>query len=939
MTKELVIRGARQHNLKDLDVDIPRDRMTVITGPSGSGKSSLAFDTIYAEGQRRYVESLSVYARRFLDQMPKPDVDLIDGLSPAIAIEQKTTSRNPRSTVGTVTEIHDYLRLLFAKVGEVHCPRCARVVRALTVPEMVERVLAWPAGTRVVVQAPLPLAEDADVAAILSDLRKDGWVRVAVDGVVHDLGEDLDVEEAASVEVQVDRLALKPEARRRLAESLELALRLAEGRVHVVPRTRPSEPALETLVLSERFVCLEHGPVIDELTPQTFSFNSPSGACPTCSGLGEQRTFDAARIVTDPTLSIEKGAIVPWGKPGAAYHRAMTRALIEHVRVDLDKPWKKLTKATREKVLHGAPPKKGSTRAEWPGVIGTLEQRLRDYEARKRDQGETEAAVEYLEEELGRFASRAPCRECGGARLRQEALGVRVGDHDIATLTSMPLRRLKSALDALELDATRSTIADRLLRELRARSGFLVGVGLGYLSLGRPTKTLSGGESQRIRLATQIGSALVGVLYVLDEPSIGLHPRDHSRLLETLHGLRDAGNTVLVVEHDPLAIRAADHVIDMGPGAGLAGGQIIASGTPDEIEAHPESLTGRYLSGAAGIETPESRRRSERALRILDAETHNLRKVSADIPLGCLTCVTGVSGSGKSSLIVDTMLPLARHALHNAQVGSVAGRLEGLELIDKVIAIDQAPIGRTPRSNPATYSGVFAALRELFAALPDARARGWGPGRFSFNTKGGRCEACKGDGVIRVQMHFLPDVFVTCAHCHGRRYEAETLSVKYRGLSIADVLDLSVEAALEQLEVVPKIRDRLAALRSVGLGYVSLGQSATTLSGGEAQRLKLAKELARRATGDTLYVLDEPTTGLHASDVEVLMAALEDLVELGNTVLVIEHDLDVVRCADHVIDLGPDGGDGGGEVLIAGTPEQVAGCEASVTGRYLREVL
>ncbi|HJL19357.1 MAG TPA: excinuclease ABC subunit UvrA [Sandaracinaceae bacterium LLY-WYZ-13_1] len=941
---DLVVRGARQHNLRDVSVRVPRDRLTVVTGPSGSGKSSLAFDTIYAEGQRRYVESLSVYARQFLEQMPKPDVDFIEGLSPAIAIRQQSASRNPRSTVGTVTEIYDYLRLLYARVGQAHCPTCERPIEATTVPQMVDRVLALEEGTRLVVLAPLVRGERSDLADVLERLRRDGFVRVELDGEVRDLGEDLAVDpgEAHDLDVQVDRLRVKAAARSRLSESIELATSLTEGRVRI------AVPDGESWTMSERLECPEHGPVLAELTPQTFSFNSPEGACPTCGGLGETRVFDPERVVPDPERSIAEGAIAPWGKPKAAYHRKQTRALAAALDVDLETPWRALPAALRARVLHGDPSQskgargskktaKKAKKAEkkpWVGVMPAMEARAKEYADRRRGADQDDPFA-YLEEELGRFVRRTVCAACDGARLRAEALAVTVGDRAVHEVTAMSVGEARAFFEGLALEGERAQIADRLVREVRARLGFLADVGLEYLSLQRRASTLSGGEAQRIRLATQIGSALVGVLYVLDEPSIGLHPRDNARLVETLLRLRDAGNTVLVVEHDPDTIRAADHVLDMGPGAGRLGGTLVAEGTPAAIEADEGSPTGAYLAGRRGTPTPTRRREGRGTLAIREARTHNLRGVDVQVPLGVLTCVTGVSGSGKSSLVVDTLLPLARAALHRAKVDEVPARLEGLDALDKVVAIDQAPIGRTPRSNPATYSGVFTPIRELFASLPEARARGWGAGRFSFNVKGGRCEACAGDGVLKVSMHFLPDVYVTCRQCGGRRYDRETLEVRYRGLSIADVLDRTVEEALDLLGVIPRIRDRLRALTSVGLGYLHLGQSATTLSGGEAQRLKLAKELARKSTGQTLYVLDEPTTGLHFADVDVLMDALFDLVERGNTVLVIEHDLDVIRRADWVLDLGPEGGDGGGALVVAGTPEDVARCEASHTGRFL----
>jgi excinuclease ABC subunit A len=941
--RDLHVFGARQHNLRDLDVRIPRDRMTVITGPSGSGKSSLAFDTIYAEGQRRYVESLSAYARQFLEQLPKPDVDRIEGLSPAIAIRQQSASRNPRSTVGTVTEIHDHLRLLFARAGLAHCPTCRQPIEALGIPQMVDRALARPDGARLVVHSPLVRRQRGGLAKELDRLRKEGFVRVIVDGVERDLGEEIRLDEASEhdLDVQVDRVRVGPGARARLSDSFELAARLSGGVVRV------AEVGGETLTMSERFACPEHGPLGVEssqpgrLSPRLFSFNSPEGACATCSGLGEERAFDPDRIVPDPQRSIGDGAIEPWGKAGGPYHRAMLQALADAAAVPVDVPWTDLPKKTRDLVLFGAKPSRAKASGKdatglWPGVIALLEKRARDYEQRKREQGgDPEATIEFLEEELGRFESRTVCSACVGARLRPEARAVTVGGRALHELTRLPLDEAHAFFASLALEGTSAELVAPVLREVRARVGFLVDVGLGYLSLDRGTGTLSGGESQRIRLATQIGSALVGVLYVLDEPSIGLHARDNDRLIGTLLRLRDAGNTVIVVEHDEATIRAADHVVDMGPGAGRLGGRVVAEGTPEYITRVPDSPTGGYLRG--DHERTVSAGRTPRGwLALEEVRTHNLRGVTARIPLGTITCVTGVSGSGKSSLIVDTLLPLARAALYRTKIDPVAGRLVGVDAVDKVVAVDQAPIGRTPRSNPATYTGVFGSIRELFASLPEARARGYTAGRFSFNVKGGRCETCAGDGVIRVSMHFLPDAFVTCEACSGRRYERETLEVRYRGLSIADVLALTVDEAVDLLAAVPKIAEVLRTLVRVGLGYLQLGQPADTLSGGEAQRLKLARELARRDTGRTLYVLDEPTTGLHFGDVEVLLRALAELADRGNTVVIIEHDLDVVRASDHVIDLGPEGGDGGGELVFAGTPSELAQVERSHTGRYLR---
>ncbi|MGF1466158.1 MAG: excinuclease ABC subunit UvrA [Sandaracinaceae bacterium] len=928
---DLVVRGAREHNLRSVDVRIPRGSLTVVTGPSGSGKSSLAFDTIYAEGQRRYVESLSTRARRTLEQLPAPDVDAIEGLSPAIAVRQVAGARHPRATVGTTTEIDHHLRLLFARVGEPHCPRCGRRLEALTVPEMVDRILGLGPGTRLAVQAPLGVLAGDGLRDTLRDLGRDGFVRVTLDGELRELA-DLDggdghrgeVTGPHDVEVQIDRLALRDGVRPRLAESLELALARAGGQVRVVVRGG------DALLLSDTYRCPEHGPVLQHpLPPRTFSFNSPAGACPRCGGLGEESAFDRARIVADPSRSIAEGAIAPWGTPRGVYHRAQVKRLQAHLEVDLASPWSALAEPLRETVLEGG--------NGWEGVLAGLERRAREIAERRaaknEGEGEGEGVAEVLAEELARYADRRPCAACGGARLRPEALAVTVGGRSIRDVAAMSLGDARGFLAGLALEGARGEIAERLLSEIDKRLGFLAEVGLAYLSLERPTATLSGGEAQRIRLATRIGSALVGVLYVLDEPSVGLHPRDNERLLGTLRALRDIGSTVLVVEHDADTIRAADHVIDMGPGAGRLGGRIIAEGPPDAILGHPESATGAYLSGRRGLATP-ARRRARGTLTIEGATTHNLEDVRVDLPLGVMTCVTGVSGSGKSSLVVDTLLPLLEAHLQG-RPATVPGRLASAPDLDKVVAVDQGPIGRTPRSNPATYLGVLARLRELFASLPEARARGYKAGRFSFNAKGGRCEACTGDGVRRVRMDFLPDVFVTCEVCGGARYNRETLEVRYRGLSIADVLGLSVDDALEMMEVLPKIAAGLRAMHAVGLGYLTLGQSATTLSGGEAQRLKLARELARPDTGRTLYVLDEPTTGLHFVDVEVLLASLETLIDRGNTVVLVEHDVDVIRQADHVIDLGPDGGDGGGRVVAVGPPEAIAAEPASITGRYL----
>jgi excinuclease ABC subunit A len=931
--KSLVIRGAREHNLANVDLELPRDRLVVITGPSGSGKSSLAFDTIYAEGQRRYVESLSTYARQFLERLPKPDVDILDGLSPAISIEQRTPTRSPRSTVGTVTEIHDYLRLLFARVGQAHCPRCGVAVEAQTVAQMTDRILAWPEGIRFAVLAPVVRGRKGSFARLLARFRKEGFVRARIDGRDVELDTDpkLARNETHDVDLVVDRLAIKEGVRQRLTEALELALSLAEGQVRVAPRDG------EEVLLSERFACMRCGMSLPEVTPRTFSFNSHEGACPTCAGMGHLRRFEPARIVPEPSLSIEEGAVAPWGSAGTALQRHMIERLSEATDVDVRVPWTHLSEAHRTTVLHG-----GEGEEAFEGVIPWLERRTREYVRRKQEGGvDEERTFEMLEQEMGRFAEWAMCPDCRGMRLRPEALSVTVAGVGLGALNDMPVHRARDALQALDLSPAGRTVAQRVLDEVDHRLGFLLDVGLGYLTLGRAAATLSGGESQRIRLATQIGAALSGVLYVLDEPSIGLHPRDNDRLLRTLFALRDRGNTVLVVEHDEATIRAADHVVDMGPGAGAAGGRVVAQGSPAEIAQHPTSATGAFLSGRRAIEVPPRRRSPGARLILSGARQHNLRDLTVRIPLGALTCVTGVSGSGKSSLVVDTLIPALRGA--GPSRGEPPARVEwsphDTAPIDQVVEVDQGPIGRTPRSNPATYTGIFGPIRELFAGLPEARARGYGPGRFSFNVKGGRCESCRGAGVVRVEMHFLPDVLVTCEACGGRRYNQETLDVRYRGKSVADVLDMSVDEAVGFFEAIPKVRGVLATLRSVGLGYLALGRSATTLSGGEAQRIKLARELARRVRGHTLYVLDEPTTGLHFVDVELLVQVLHDLVDAGHTVIVIEHHLDVIKCADHVIDLGPEGGEGGGRIVAEGTPEEVAATPGSHTGQALRSHL
>ncbi len=957
MLTKISVRGAREHNLKDVDIDIPRDTLTVITGLSGSGKSSLAFDTIYAEGQRRYVESLSAYARQFLELMQKPDVDHIEGLSPAISIEQKTTSRNPRSTVATVTEIYDYMRLLWARVGIPYSPATGEPIAAQTVSQMVDRVMALPEGTRLYLLAPVVRGRKGEYRKELAEWQKAGFTRVRIDGTIHDIDEApaLDKKYKHDIEVVVDRLVVGGEIATRLAESFETALKLAEGLAYVDPAdpVEPHTPKSEILgsnapdgriVFSEKFACPVSGFTISEIEPRLFSFNAPQGACPACDGLGEKLLFDEDLVVPNHMLSIKKGAVVPWAKsnPPSPYYMQVLGSLAREYKFDIETPWGELPEEVQRVILHGSKgkpvtltfidgKKKYDVSKPFEGVIGNLNRRLL----------QTESA--WMREELNKYQSAAPCEVCQGARLKPEALAVKIAMKDISYATHL------SVVDALQfftdmpqhLGDQQNAIAERILKEIVERLGFLNNVGLDYLNLDRTSGTLSGGESQRIRLASQIGSGLSGVLYVLDEPSIGLHQRDNDMLLKTLRRLRDLGNTVLVVEHDEDAIRTADYIIDMGPGAGVRGGQVVAQGTLKQILKSKGSITADYLNGTREVPVPATRRKGNgKKLTVHNATANNLTGVTASLPLGTFTCVTGVSGSGKSSFTIDTLYAAAARELNGARI--VQGKhdkITGLQYLDKVIDIDQSPIGRTPRSNPATYTGSFTQIRDWFAGLPESQARGYKPGRFSFNVKGGRCEACQGDGVLKIEMHFLPDVYVQCDVCHGARYNRETLEVKFKGHSIADVLDMTVEDAAEFFKAVPPIRDKMAMLVEVGLGYVKVGQQATTLSGGEAQRVKLAKELSRRATGNTLYILDEPTTGLHFEDVRKLLEVLHALVEQGNTVVVIEHNLDVIKTADWVLDLGPEGGVKGGEIVAEGTPEKVAKAKGSFTGKYLAPLL
>ncbi|MEQ1543167.1 MAG: excinuclease ABC subunit UvrA [Novosphingobium sp.] len=957
---KIIVRGAREHNLKGFDVELPRDSLIVITGLSGSGKSSLAFDTIYAEGQRRYVESLSAYARQFLEMMQKPDVEHIDGLSPAISIEQKTTSRNPRSTVATVTEIYDYMRLLWARVGVPYSPATGLPIAAQTVSQMVDRVMLLPEGTRAYLLAPVVRGRKGEYRKELAEWQKAGYTRVRIDGEFYPIEEApaIDKKFKHDIEVVVDRIAVRDGIETRLADSIEQALKLAEGLVYLdladgdVPgREEEKGGAMKgaglppnRIVFSEKFACPVSGFTIESLEPRLFSFNAPMGACPACDGLGEKLLFGSALVVPNEALSLKQGAVVPWAKsnPPSPYYMQVLASLAAEFGFSLDTPWDQLPGEVKVVILHGTAgrpvpltfidgKKSYTVKKAFEGVIGNLNRRML----------QTESA--WMREELGKFQTAQPCETCEGKRLKPEALCVKVGGADISSITRLSVGDAVDWYGALnaQLTAQQQQIAKAILKEIEERLGFLNNVGLDYLNLDRTSGTLSGGESQRIRLASQIGSGLSGVLYVLDEPSIGLHQRDNDRLLETLKRLRDLGNTVIVVEHDEDAIRTADHVVDLGPGAGVHGGEIVAQGTLGDILAAPASLTGQYLSGARRIEVPAKRRKGNgHAITVHNARANNLRGVTARIPLGTFTCITGVSGSGKSSLTLDTLYAGAARALNGARV--IAGphdRITGLEFCDKVIEIDQSPIGRTPRSNPATYTGAFTQIRDWFAGLPESGARGYKAGRFSFNVKGGRCEKCQGDGLIKIEMHFLPDVYVTCEECNGKRYNRETLEVKFKGHSIADVLDMTIEDAEEFFKAVPPIRDKMHMLNEVGLGYVKVGQQATTLSGGEAQRVKLAKELSRRSTGQTLYILDEPTTGLHFEDVRKLLEVLQRLVDQGNSVVVIEHNLDVIKVADWVVDLGPEGGVRGGEIVAEGTPEQVAANGKSFTGGYLKGLL
>jgi excinuclease ABC subunit A len=956
--RAITIRGAREHNLKNIDLEIPRDKLVVFTGLSGSGKSSLAFDTIYAEGQRRYVESLSAYARQFLEMMQKPDVDQIDGLSPAISIEQKTTSKNPRSTVGTVTEIYDYMRLLWARVGVPYSPATGLPIESQTVSQMVDRVLALPEGTRLYLLAPVVRGRKGEYRKELAEYLKKGFQRVKIDGTFYELAEapTLDKKFPHDIDVVVDRIVVRPDLAQRLAESFETALKLAEGLAIIeyadasaaapAPEKKTAKihdkSGPERILFSEKFACPVSGFTIPEVEPRLFSFNNPYGACPKCGGLGVEQHIDADLVIPDKDQTLRKGAIAPWAKSSSPYYIQTLQALGKFYKFTLDTKWKDLSKKTQNAILFGSGDdeikfsyedgvRSYDTKKPFEGVITNIERRYRETES------------EWAREELGKYFSDVPCEACHGHRLKPEALCVKIGGKHIGDISELSVRAAGEWFEAVpkKLNKQQNEIAVRILKEIRERLSFLLDVGLNYLTLSRASGTLSGGESQRIRLASQIGSGLTGVLYVLDEPSIGLHQRDNARLLDTLRRLRDLGNTVIVVEHDEDAIETADYVVDVGPGAGINGGNVVAKGTPQQIKANPKSLTGQYLTGERFVPIPDRRPPNHRrTIKVINARGNNLKNVSAEIPLGLFTCVTGVSGGGKSTLLIDTLYKSIARKLNNASDAPAPhDRIEGLEHIDKIIDIDQSPIGRTPRSNPATYTGAFTPIREWFSGLPESKARGYEPGRFSFNVKGGRCEACQGDGVIKIEMHFLPDVYVTCDTCKGKRYNRETLEVLFKGKSIADVLDMTVDEAAEFFKAVPRVRETFKTLQRVGLGYIHVGQQATTLSGGEAQRVKLAKELSKRATGRTLYILDEPTTGLHFHDVSKLLEVLHELVAQGNSVVVIEHNLEVIKTADWVIDLGPEGGDGGGEIVAWGPPEDIVRAPRSHTGKFLAPVL
>lgn len=940
MQENIIVKGARANNLKNIDVTIPRDKLVVMTGVSGSGKSSLAFDTIYAEGQRRYVESLSSYARMFLGQMDKPDVDYIEGLSPAISIDQKTTSKNPRSTVGTVTEIYDYLRLLWARAGTPHCPNCGKEIRQQTIDQIIDQVLALPEGTRIQVMAPVIRGKKGEHAKVLEDAKRSGYVRARIDGNLYELDEEIKLEKNKkhSIEIIVDRLVIRPDIRQRLTDSVETAAKLSGGLV-IVNLLREEKD----LSFSQNYACEDCGISMEELTPRMFSFNNPFGACPTCTGLGSQLKADPALIIQDGDKSILDGAISASGWNnirGDGISRMYFDALSKKYKFSLTEPWDSLSDEAKNIILYGTkgellelhydqPRGKGVLKQAFEGICNNIERRYKETQS--------DASRKELEE----LMSECPCPDCQGRRLRKESLAVTVGEKNIYEFTTLSVEDALVWMDGLTLTEQQMLIADRILKEIRSRLGFLKSVGLGYLTLARSAGTLSGGESQRIRLATQIGSSLMGVLYILDEPSIGLHQRDNDKLLATLKNLRDLGNSLIVVEHDEDTMRSADYLIDIGPGAGVHGGQVVAAGTPAEVMANPDSLTGQYLSGKKKIEVPAVRRPGNgKVLKVIGAAENNLRHIDVEFPLGTFTVVTGVSGSGKSSLVNEVLFKRLGAELMRMKVRpGKCDRIEGIEQLDKVVNIDQSPIGRTPRSNPATYTGLFNDIRDLFASTQEAKSRGYGQGRFSFNVRGGRCEACSGDGLLKIEMHFLPDIFVPCEVCKGRRYNRETLEVRYKGKNIADVLDMTVDEALEFFSALPKLKKRLQTLQDVGLGYVKLGQPSTELSGGEAQRVKLATELSKQATGKTIYILDEPTTGLHSDDVRKLLEVLQRLVDAGNTVVVIEHNLDVIKCADHLIDLGLEGGDGGGTIVVTGTPEEVAACPASFTGQYLKRML